>query len=112
MHVQFAFEQPVPGWVAFHCSNRDKLRSSAFTGTGDGVKANATLSFPLGPVQGKITGQCLDMNASGNMFGVPMRVNTQNWYVGAGLSVAFGGPTPGPAETSPPIFPVKSLPPK
>jgi hypothetical protein len=72
----------------------DRLQSGAFTGDGGGVKANATLSFAAGPGRIRITGQYTDLNASGNALGLSQQVNAQNWYIGAGYSVPFGGVPP------------------
>jgi hypothetical protein len=83
------------------------LRSGAFNGSGGGVKANATLTFPIGPIQGRLSGQYVDLNASGNVLSLSQTVNTQNWFVGAGISLPFGGT---PAWSSPPNYPVKALP--
>jgi len=69
----------------------DNFESGALNANGGGVQANAALSFALfGPVWGIISGGYTDLNASGNTFGTPMRVNTQDWYFTSGIRLDSG----------------------
>lgn len=64
----------------------DNFQSGALNLNGGGVQANAALSFPIfGPLGGIISGGYTGLNASGNTVGVPMRVNTQDFWVSGGI---------------------------
>jgi hypothetical protein len=86
----------------------DNLRAGAFNGNGGGVRANGTLSFPLGPVIGNVYAQYANLNASGSNTGVPLTFKDEVWTVGFGVTYKFGVP---PAAAAP-TYPVKALPPK
>jgi hypothetical protein len=77
---------------------RDHLQAGLFSGTGGGARVNGRLSFPLGPVVANIIGQYSEMNASSSNTGVPLTFKTQTWYVGGGISYAFGGDPAAPAS--------------
>jgi hypothetical protein len=86
----------------------DNLRAGAFNGNGGGVRANGTLSFPIGPVIGNVYAQYANLNASGSNTGVPLTFKDEVWTVGFGVTYKFGAP---PAASTP-SYPVKALPPK
>jgi hypothetical protein len=86
----------------------DNLRAGAFNGNGGGVRANGTLSFPLGPVIGNVYAQYANLN-SGSNTGVPLTFKDEVWTVGFGVTYKFGGPA---TSASAPSYPVKALPPK
>ncbi len=86
----------------------DNLRAGAFNGNGGGVRANGTLSFPIGPVIGNVYAQYANLNASGGNTGVPLTFKDEVWTVGFGVSYKFGAPPAGGT----PSYPVKALPAK